>query len=263
MNASSRTGMVVERFGTPTPRGPVLLLHGLGGPLMWEKVVPMLTHFGEVIVPHLPGFGESPAPRGRLSSRDHALLLHDLVGELGISGITVAGISYGGMVAAKLTAHDPRPVRKLVLLCPSGLTGSGIPLRFFSGTPPGRWLLRRALASRRLAAFAGLRSFHDRASRPPDLPARAFTQLSLPGHTVALIDALGEIASGEAPLGGLIPRLPPDTIVAWGEEDRVLPVRNISGQGAEWFRDRIVLFPLCGHSLPMENPAGIARLIGG
>jgi pimeloyl-ACP methyl ester carboxylesterase len=50
-------------------------------------------------------------------------------------------------------------------------------------------------------------------------------------------------------------------LVAWGEEDRLVPLRH-----AAEFRGRIGgallrTFPGCGHSLPLENPAELAAVI--
>ena len=65
MRIVTDSGMVVDRRGA----GPaVLLIHGVGGPLMWEKLMPMLARSRDGVLPHLRGFGDSPAPEGTMSS---------------------------------------------------------------------------------------------------------------------------------------------------------------------------------------------------
>ncbi len=263
MKSVSESGMVVERFGGGGPAGTVVLVHGLGGPMMWERVVPLLDSRYDVVVPHLAGFGESACGTANMSSADHALLLSGFMGREGHAGVTLAGISYGGAVAAMMAAGHPDRVKRLVLICPAGLADAGPVLRLMTGWTPARRVLRRLLSHAGLTARASLRSFHDASTRPADLPERYRAQLSRPGHLAALVDALGEIARGGTSIRDLAPLLPHETVVAWGGEDRVLPVGRISGAHSRWFTDRLVLIPRCGHSVPLENPGEVARLIAG
>jgi pimeloyl-ACP methyl ester carboxylesterase len=267
MRIVTDSGMVVDRRGA----GPaVLLIHGVGGPLMWEKLVPLLARSRDVVLPHLRGFGDSPAPEGTMSSDDHAAALAGLIESMCLEQATVVGVSYGGHIAARLAARAAPKIARLVLVCPTGMRGDG-----WSGKP-GR-MLRRALVgdrSRRvttallsfppLAEFASRRSFFNLANRPHDLVARYLGQLSKPGHANALFDAVREITLDPGAVLSLIREFSlPVTFVA-GENDRVVPPPDPSG----WtdavlpggFRD-VRILPDCGHSVPMEKPESLAGII--
>ncbi len=264
-------GMVVEsRGGGP----PVLLVHGVGGPMMWEKLVPLLTRTHKVVVPHLAGFGESPAPAKPMSSDDHAAALSALVGTIAPPGrICVAGVSYGGEIAARLAAQVPEFVSRLVLISPTGM-GEGEmagPLRSLPG-----WVLladrfpRVAVKLLRLPVLVELssrRSFFNLGNRPPDLVRRYRDELSRDGHADALRTALREIAAGSGRSASLIADLALPVTFVWGENDRIVPPPSIieSGRvgGGEGHPRDLRILPGCGHSVPMEKPHDLARIISG
>ena len=65
------------------------------------------------------GFGETPVPQGPHNDADDVL---DLLDELGIGPVAVAGASYGGKVALEIAARRPRRVAALALVC-AGMPG--------------------------------------------------------------------------------------------------------------------------------------------
>ncbi len=74
-----------------------------------------------MIVPDLPGFGESEKPspaRYPYGFEGFAESLVDLVASLGVGRVSVCGHSMGGAVALMLAAHHPDLVEKLILVDP-------------------------------------------------------------------------------------------------------------------------------------------------
>src|SRR5579862_3978918 len=51
---------------------PLVLVHGLGGPLMWQRVVVPLAQSFDIITIDLPGFGESDSPTHNFSTQEYA-----------------------------------------------------------------------------------------------------------------------------------------------------------------------------------------------
>src|SRR6266581_624518 len=74
----------------------LILIHGLGGPQMWQKIVEPLSRHFRVIVIHLPGFGKSECPPSDYSTEQHADAVDTVMNELRIERAIVAGISFGG-----------------------------------------------------------------------------------------------------------------------------------------------------------------------
>ena len=101
---------------------PLLVVHGyLWSGAVWEDVFPYLARSLRVVVPDLPGFGESEKPppaRYAYGYEAFTESLVDLVAALGVGRVSVCGHSMGGAIALMLAAHHPDLVEKLVLVDP-------------------------------------------------------------------------------------------------------------------------------------------------
>lgn len=104
----------------------ILLIHGMGGSSKtWSGVIPMLAEKYRVIAPDLLGHGQSDKPRGDYSVGAFAVLLRDLLDELGVSRATVVGHSLGGGVAMQF-AHQHRQYCERLVLISSGGFGDDV-----------------------------------------------------------------------------------------------------------------------------------------
>jgi 2-hydroxy-6-oxonona-2,4-dienedioate hydrolase len=109
--------------GTPDAL-PLVLLHGdFGSWTHWVRnVLPLSRHF-RVLVPDMPGYGASDLPPEPWSPASLARIIGGGIGEiLGASArYSVAGFSFGGIIAGHLAALEKDRVDRLVLLGPGGL----------------------------------------------------------------------------------------------------------------------------------------------
>jgi haloacetate dehalogenase len=101
---------------------PLVLLHGFPETKMaWHKIAPKLAENFKVIVPDLPGYGDSTAPSQdskhlNYSKRALASLLISAVRQLGIEHFSLAGHDRGGRVAYRMAIDYPELVSSVVLL---------------------------------------------------------------------------------------------------------------------------------------------------
>jgi haloacetate dehalogenase len=101
---------------------PLLLLHGYPQTHMaWHKVVPDLKRFFTLIIPDLPGYGDStgPAPDANhegYSKRNMSDILVELMARCGFSQFCLAGHDRGGRVAYRMALDHPQKVLRLALL---------------------------------------------------------------------------------------------------------------------------------------------------
>lgn len=240
----------------------IVLIHGLGGPLMWQRIIEPLGRSFRVTVVHLPGFGESPCPRQKLTARGYAALLSKLLVSLGIERAVVAGISYGGQVAAEMAIQFPRQVGRLILLCSTGLS-----LRGVAGWPVAGALYRLVgehivLKSRWPMEYSSRMSFHDLASRPHDLVEKYFEQISREGSRGVWANCVRDIYGNDEEFRQRLASIQAPTLVFWGENDRLIPVRYADEFAGLIPDASTIVFKECGHSIPLEKAEEMCGAIG-
>src|SRR5882762_2579834 len=98
--------------------GPtVILLHGYAETSrMWNPILPALAERFTVIVPDLPGIGDSGIPASGLDMKSSAITIHDLARSLGVQKARVVGHDIGLMVAYAYAALYPSEVEQLTLM---------------------------------------------------------------------------------------------------------------------------------------------------
>lgn len=105
-------------------QGPtIVLLHGFAARKeVWLKVAPLLTAHFHVVIPDLPGWGESSRIPGASYNIDNqADRLNDFVQTLHLQHALVVGHSMGGAIAGVYAAEHPQDVAELALVDSFGL----------------------------------------------------------------------------------------------------------------------------------------------
>ncbi len=99
-------------------RKAVLLLHGLGvyGESWWHQIQALQEHGYLPIAPDLPGFGSTPADKGRWSVKNAAASAMRVLDQSGIDKVVVCGLSMGGVVALELAIEYPARIDGLILI---------------------------------------------------------------------------------------------------------------------------------------------------
>lgn len=95
---------------------PLVLIHSGGmSSKEWRRHIPIFAEDFHVIAPDLRGHGNSPMRGDRLTIRDLARDVLDLLNDLGVDQTHVLGSSMGGATALQLTLFEPARVNRLVL----------------------------------------------------------------------------------------------------------------------------------------------------
>lgn len=120
---------VVELAGIPTSvietgaGRPMVLLHGPGEfGLTWMRVIPELAKTHRIIVPDLPGHGESGLPDGDLDVPGVVQWLDALIEETCTEPPILVGHLLGGAIAARYAASPGASLGRLVLVDSYGLS---------------------------------------------------------------------------------------------------------------------------------------------
>lgn len=135
----------VAMAGTASPPRPsLLMINGIGASLeMWRPLATQLSQRRQLIMFDAPGTGGSPALRRPMRMRHLAVVVRQLVDEMGLGRVDVLGYSWGGALAQQFTRAEPNRVRRLVLAA----TTPGV-----GGQPPSPLVLAMMASSLRFTS---------------------------------------------------------------------------------------------------------------
>jgi pimeloyl-ACP methyl ester carboxylesterase len=270
MSALRSTSIVVPGWNLePTVlRGgsgaPLVWLHGIEEPSLEDPVLNALAEHFEVVAPIHPGFHDVDDVRDLRDVHDLALYHDDLLDALGLDGVAVAGVSFGGMVAAELAAHVPGRVSRLVLATPMGLWMDDQPAAdpFTAFTSGGLkdllWGDETSPAAQlAIDAFAAAHAGSD-ASQARD----ADTTLTM---MVGMVQGLTTVGKYIWPLPdkGLrrrLHRISAPTLVVWGKSDRLIPA-TYGDEFTDGIADARLAVLDAGHMAPYEDVGGFVALL--
>jgi pimeloyl-ACP methyl ester carboxylesterase len=116
--AIAGTKIHVSRGGS----GPTLLvLHHDIGTLDRLPFYDMLAENFDVLIPHHPGWGQSERPQWLRNPRDIAAMHQWLLAALGVRGVSLVGLGFGGWIAAEMASLAPTAFSRLVLVGAAGI----------------------------------------------------------------------------------------------------------------------------------------------
>ena len=96
---------------------PVVLLHGWPQTwYAWRKVMPLLAGRHRLVVPDLPGLGDSGRPDSGYAKKTLALDLREMCDRLQLGRFHLVGHDWGGPTAFALACTDPASVATLTIL---------------------------------------------------------------------------------------------------------------------------------------------------
>lgn len=254
-----------QEFGDTT-KPHLILIHGFTASVyVWKTVAPMLADEGfHVIAVDLVGFGYSEKPSWfDYSIASQARMISRLMNRLGIGTATIIGSSYGGAVALTLALDYPERVEKLVLVD-----------AVINNEPKNHPLMR-------LAAIPGIgevmtpflidsRSFMKIRMQSTLSPANhhLITRERIESVIRPLSAADGHNSVLQTSRNWNADRIEHDahlinhpTLILWGEEDTVIPLRNAEKLYNSIVHSRLVVLKNCGHLPQEEKPELFVALV--
>lgn len=256
-----------QEFGDSS-KPTILLIHGYTASLyVWHATAPALADNGfHVVAIDLVGFGYSEKPAWfDYSIVSQARIVSRFMDRLGIGRATVIGNSYGGAVAATVALDYPERVEKLVLVdtvCNDEVKNHPVlKLAALRGigelvTPflvDSKAYLRHRMHNTLAAANHHL--IDDDRVNSVIRPLRAAD-----AHRSLLKTSRNWTADRIEQDANLIKQ---PTLIIWGEEDTVIPIKNGYKLNEEILNSRFVILRNCGHVPPEEKPEIFTDLITG
>jgi pimeloyl-ACP methyl ester carboxylesterase len=237
---------------------PIVYIHGLSG--QWQNWLENIARFAQqrrVIALDLPGFGLTPMPDEQITIDYYGRVVAELCDRLGLAPAVLVGNSMGGYVAAEAAIDAPEAVERLVLVSAAGISQHGVPLD--RALRIGRIMALATRAStaqrRRHMARPGLRHWilsmvvrHPTRLRP-DI---AFEGLVKGSGKPGFVDALG--ACIDYDFRDRLPEIGCPTLVMWGRNDAIIPVRDADAYVELIAGSRKLIFEDTGHVAMVERP---------
>lgn len=263
LRVDGRWANVVELGTGP----PLLFVHGLSGCWQnWLEQLPAFAATHRVIAVDLPGFGVSELPERQISIPGYARFLDGLCDLLGVSEpAVVVGNSMGGFVAAELAIAVPERVSRLVLVSAAGISSDRVKrdpvLTVARGIAIGAvWAATR---HETFARRAGLRriALSYVARHPERLSAPLAFEVMRGSGRAGFLPALDALLG--YPLRERLGEIACPTLIVWGEDDRVIPVKDASRFERLIPDARKVLLPDTGHVAMLERPVVFNGLLRG
>jgi pimeloyl-ACP methyl ester carboxylesterase len=243
---------------------PLVLVHGLGGAASnWLALAPLLLQGRRVLVPELPGHGDSEPLPAAANLNAYADRLGLVAEREGFSEAGVVGHSLGGAIVLRLAIRRPDLVGRLVLAGAAGISSGSRRSRYaltMTGlVKPGR---RIAPYRRLVARSALLRTLvfgRWGAADPQALPGEV-VEAFLAGparHTDTSSAAKALMVDDPRPD---LDRVRCPALVLWGARDNQLTVVDAFDY-ARRLRAPVRLIADCGHLLIGERPDACADAI--
>jgi 2-hydroxy-6-oxonona-2,4-dienedioate hydrolase len=232
---------------------PVVCLHGTGGHAeAFIRNLAALSRDHHVLAYDLPAHGWSAAPERSYEIDGYCRHLDALLTAFASSGATLIGQSLGGWIAAAYAVSQPERVSRLVLVGAGGNTFD----------PAVMQRLRTASMAAVEAPTAEL--VRDRVALLFSRPVAADEELvacrqaiyARPGAAAAMRKAL-VLQTPQARRRNLFTRwaeIGQPTLVVWGRDDRIVPLRSGEEIAAAVPGARLVVLDGCGHWPQFEKP---------
>ncbi|MBI4122138.1 MAG: alpha/beta hydrolase [Parcubacteria group bacterium] len=230
----------------------LLVLHGWpADSTHYADLGPMLAQADfRVIVPDLPGWGETPQPAAPWSVSDYRRWAHDFAAALSLKDFFLFGHSFGGRVAIKYVLEHPYDVRGLILCAAAGIKPDPFTLR--------RVVLKSmAAVGKRVFALPVLgKPLRPLAQRLLYRAAGAQDYLQAQG---VMKDTIVKVLAED--LTALLPQIKRPTLLLWGSEDSATPLGDGQLMAKQIPLATLHVFAGARHNLPKLVPQGVAEQV--
>jgi pimeloyl-ACP methyl ester carboxylesterase len=249
-----------QEFGDPASP-TMILIHGYTASVyVWKTAAPMLADAGfHVIAVDLLGFGYSEKPSWfDYSIQAQARMISRFMNRLGVGRSIIVGSSYGGAVALNLVLDYPERVDKLVLsdaVCNDEPKNHPI-LRLASIAGVGEVITPFLIDSKAFMRFRmqnTLAKVNHHMITDERIESIRRPLYAADAHRSVLATSRNWSANRLERDAHLINQ---PTLIIWGEQDSVIPIKNGYKLHQEILNSRFVILKDCGH-VPQEEKSEI------
>jgi len=222
---------------------PLLILHGWGSRSNnWQRVGEILTKNGiKVIIPDLPGFGQSDKPTIAWNLDDYCDFVEEFVKILGLEKFSILGHSFGGALAVKCGLKFPEKMDKLFLASAAC---------FRRKTPKKRFLyiLSKIFPSCFLSSSLLRRAFY-----------RFIVKSDYPSVNGIIKEIYLKVIKQD--LSDVLSQIQIPTVIICGEKDNITPLNDAKIINQKIKDSKLEIIPNVGHDINLKAPEKLAEII--
>ena len=209
---------------------PFLILHGWGSCSdKWQRVGDLLAQKGlKVIIPDLPGFGQSEKPKNAWDIDDYCDFVREFVKTLGPDKFYLLGHSFGGALAAKFSLKFPEKIDKLFLV--------------------GAAVIRKKTFKNQLLKFIS----RFLKIKNPFLRKLFYRKSDYLSVRRIMKEVYLKIIKED--LSGILSQVRAPTIIIWGEKDNITPLSDAYKINNKIKNSQLEIISGVGHNLHLEAP---------
>jgi abhydrolase domain-containing protein 6 len=238
-------------------KGPtILLLHGYtGNKDNWTRFSVYLTKDYHLVIPDIPGYGESSMiEKASYDLSNQMSRLHKFAEAIELKKFHVAGNSMGGLFAGTYAVRYPDEIISVGLFDAAGVMSlkKGIVMQMMEKD-------ENLLVLKDSNDFPRLMSLFF--ANPPGLPyplKKVFIQTALANRKFYEKERK-EIFPDLYSLEKELPNIKAQTLILWGDQDKVLDVSSVPVFEKGLRNHRTVIIKDCGHVPMLEKPQEAAR----
>jgi len=232
---------------------PLVLVHGfLGSSDMWRPQINFFKNNFRVIVPALPGFGNSSAIKSCKSIECMAKAILDLLENKKIKNFNLLGHSMGGMIIQEMVKIADKNILKLICY------GTGP-----RGNMPGRF--ETIDQSREKLMINGLKDTAYRIAKTwfiEEEKAKYFYLCEEAGKQTS-IDAMdnGLIAMKNWDGVKNLQNIKNETLIVWGDQDKAYNFNQVKTMNDNIPNSDLKIIKGCSHNVHLEKPDEFNKIV--
>ena len=233
----------------------IIMIHGSGGNKdNWLYLAKYFTPDYRVIIPDLPGHGDSSKPQNaNYNHMSQVERLNLFVKELKLTKFHLVGNSMGGNIAGNYAADYPDMVKTLALFDASGVNApvkSELILLLEKGINPE--LVKDVNEYDKFLEFVFV--------KPPKLPSFMKQYLAEQAVAAEPLDKkiYNDMWSDMYMLESKLNKINAPTLIVWGDSDKLVHISSVPIFEKNIKNSKSVIIKECGHAPMLEKPAETA-----
>ena len=235
----------------------IIMVHGFPASKdVWSKMAKYLTPNYRVIIPDLPGFGDSSKPQdAKYNYTSQVQRLNLFAKKLNLTKFHLVGNSMGGSIAGIYAADYPEMVSTLALFDAAGVkppVKSELYLLLQKGKNP--LVVENVNDYDKMLEFIYV--------KPPQLPSSMKEYLTERAMAAAPFNKkiFKDLGTESLMLESKLNKITAPTLIVWGDSDRVLSISSVPIFEKNIKNSRSVIIKECGHIPMMEKPEETASI---